>query len=409
MANYVYRARDVQGQPFNGMIAAENAVDLANRMAKEGFVLTQAREVSQEEAAMRHRRMPTSRRAVKLKQKEVLLFTTSLATFLNAGLPLLEGLQSLSQSETHARSRALMEDLVRRLQAGHSMTGALAAHPKSFSPLYLALIDAGETTGKLDIIFNELATILEWELELQARIREAATYPIILLLAMVSVVTLLLVKVIPVFAPVFSEAGIELPLPTRILLAVSGLAARSWLPAVVTVVCAVIAYKVIHRTNVGGAALDGLKLRLPLFGELLRKIALSRLFYTLRLSLQAGINVLEALRLSSNVMGNLWLSRAITQTERAIRIGHDLQVALAQTKVFPPLVLRLVAVGEQSGALVQCLEKVTQVYDKEVPSEIKRMFAAMEPLMIIIMGVVVGGIALCLFLPLFKLVGVIGG
>lgn len=409
MAQYAYKARDAQGQPLSGMIIAESEVDLANRLAREGCALTQAREISDEEAGTLRRRRPSGQHAGKLKPKEVLLFTTSLATFVSAGLPLLQGLQSLAQSERRTRSRALVEDLVKRIQAGHSLNGALAAHPGSFSPLYLALVDAGESTGKLDVILNELARMLESELDLKTKIREAAAYPVILCLAMVGVVTLLLVKVIPVFVPIFTEAGVALPVPTRILLRVSGVIAHAWPAAIAVVIAGVIAYRAFHRTKAGGPALDRAILRLPLLGGLAYKMALARFFYTLRLSLQAGINVIQALRFSGNVMGNLWLSYAVGQTERAVRIGQDLQTSLAHAGVFPPLVLRMVAVGEQSGSLVECLEKVSQFYEKEIPMEVKRIFAAFEPLMIIAMGVVVGGIALCLFLPLSKMVGVISG
>lgn len=407
MGRYAYKARDAEGQPFRGVLAAESDLELANRLAKAGFVLTQAEAVSPEYPDVSGSGSSSRRPTMRLKPREVLILTTHLATFIKAGLSLLDGLTSIGQEERRGRIRTLMEDLVRRIQSGASLKEALAAYPRSFSPLYLALVGTGETTGKLEAILENLVGILEWELDLKARIRDAATYPLLLLTAMVAVVALLLVTVIPVFAPIFAEAGVELPLPTRLLLAASRMLQQGWPLALGLTGLVATAYHLAYRAHAGAILLDRLKLRIPLFGILLHKIVLSRFFYTFRISLSAGIDAVQSLRLSREVAGNAWMNRAIAEAERAIRVGQDLHTALAHTKAFPGLVLRMVAAGEQSGALVQCIEKVNQFYDREIPATLKRMFTVFEPLMLILMGVVVGGIALCLFLPLFRMAGVL--
>lgn len=403
MARYVYKARDAAGHLSAGTIDAADELEVAAKLSKVGHFLIQAKETAPQKP------LRASLKQGRLTQKELLTFTVNLATLLNAGIPLLEGLSSLGYDVGSPRARAVIADLGKRIQAGSSLKDSLAASPASFPELYQALVGVGEATGKLDGVLNDLAQMLEWQLDLRSKLREVMTYPTILGLVMLGVVTLMVIKVIPMFKSVLGAVGVALPLPTQLALAVSDLAQRWWPLAVAQLGVLAVLIAVVNRTDRGRLLLDSAKLRVPLFGPLLQKIVLSRFCRTLSVCLNAGLNAIESLRLSMKAAGNAKVAHAVERAETAIRTGQGLRDAMAQTGVFPPLVLRMVAVGEQSGKLGQCLEKVNQFYDREIPATIRMVFALFEPIMIVCIGLVVGGIALALFLPLFRLTQALGG
>ena len=404
MGNYIYKARDVSGNPIAGNLVAVDEMDLATKLSKMGYVLTQAKEIKTDVD-----KGLIIGKAIKISQKEVLSFTIDLATLINAGVPLVEGLKGLTKDAERTSIKALLNDVTHRIEAGSSLKDALSIHPQSFPILYTSIVGMAEATGSLSTMLNELADIIEWQLDLKAKIKEVATYPIILFVTMLGTVILLVVKVIPTFAPIFSGAGVSLPLPTQIVLTTSDLTRKFWYIPLIISIISFIALKFLYRTQKGGLMLDSLKLKMPIFGTLIHKIAMTRFSHTLGLTLRGGINILEALRLSRNVVANLKISEAVKTAEVSVKTGGGLSDSLSKTRLFPPLVLRMVAVGERSGSLVQCLQKVNQFYDKEIPATIRTVFALFEPVMIVFMGVVVGGIALALFLPLFKMAAVMGG
>jgi type IV pilus assembly protein PilC len=405
MVNYIYKARDASGAIVNGAQLAENEIDLANKLSKFGYILTQIKEAGQADG----KESVAAGTRIKLNQKEVLNFTVSLSTLIKAGLPLIEGLQGLSKDAEGVRIREMVNDLSRRIESGNTLRDALAAHPETFPPLYISIVGVGEATGSLGVMLNDIAEILEWQLDLMSKVKEVASYPIILFTVMIGVIGLLVIKVIPVFAEMFSSAGGTLPLPTQIVLSASALATKFWFLPPVIIIPAISIINFIYRSEKGARILDTLKLKIPLFGTLIHKIALTRFSHTLSLSLKGGINILEALKLSRNVVRNHRISEAIKNVEDSIKIGKSLSDALSETKLFPPLVLRMVGVGERSGSLVACLQKVNVYYDKEIPATIRTIFALFEPIMLLFMGVVIGGIALALFLPLFQMATLVGG
>lgn len=399
MEKYLYTARDERGKVIKGIMIAESEAALSDKISRLGYYLTSFRTTSQSVNIEKEER----KKSLKINPKEVLRIAFQMATLLEAGLPLLEGLKDLAREADDNRIQRLLDDIRYRVESGSTLKDALTRHPQSFSPLFTSLVGAGETTGKLAKALEDLAALLEWQLDLKSKIKEAAIYPIILSIVMVGVVVLLVVKVIPMFKPIFEELETALPLATQVVLGMSDVVTKYWYIFIMVVVVFVVVYNIYDKTEQGHYNLDGIKLKLPLFGELTRKIALSRFSHTFSLSFKAGINLLTCLDISRDTAGNACIERAIKKAKESVNVGEKLATSLQVTGEFPPMVIRMIAVGEQSGALAETLTKVAIFYDKEVASTIKKIFTAFEPIMIVMMGVVVGGIAMSVFLPMFQM------
>ena len=403
MANYSYLARDDAGKQVKGVMAAENELDLANRLHNMGYFLTSVKnapDVSQKNEA----------KGGHLSQVEVLNFSNQLAISLEAGVPLLTVLKDMGISLRQKKVKLVVEDISRRVESGCTFREALAMHPRSFSPLFISIIGAGENTGKLSYVLNDLVKIIEWQLELEAKMKEASIYPIVLFCAMAGVVTILMSAVIPKFEPMFKDLNVELPLATQIVLGASKV---WWVPLVVFAVAAA-TWIIIGLYPKGRYQLDKFKLTLPIMGDLLTKISLSRFCHTFSLALRSGVNVFNALGMSAEVTGNSFIAASVSKARDYVNIGERIATSMELSGKdsgckFPDIVIRMISVGEQSGSLSETLDKVNQFYDKEVPSTVRKIFSLLEPLMILVMGVVVGGIALSVFLPLTKLVSAVGG
>jgi len=403
MANYSYLARDDAGKQVKGVMAAENELDLANRLHNLGYFLTSVKnapDVSQKNAE----------KGGHLSQVEVLNFSNQLAISLEAGVPLLTVLKDMGLSLRQKKVKLVVEDISRRVESGCTFREALAMHPRSFSPLFISIIGAGENTGKLSYVLNDLVKIIEWQLELEAKMKEASIYPIVLFCAMAGVVTILMSAVIPKFEPMFKDLNVELPLATKIVLGASKI---WWVPLVVFAVAAA-TWIIIGLYPKGRYQLDKFKLTLPIMGDLLTKISLSRFCHTFSLALRSGVNVFNALGMSAEVTGNSFIAASVSKARDYVNVGERIATSMELSGKdsgcrFPDIVIRMISVGEQSGSLSETLDKVNQFYDKEVPSTVRKIFSLLEPLMILVMGVVVGGIALSVFLPLTKLVSAVGG
>ncbi len=405
MPNYSYRARDNSGKEVRGIIGAQDEVDLGNQLNKLGCFLISCKETSASSA-----RMPVAaRQLIRLSSVELLNLTTQLAISIDAGIPLLSALRDLSVNNPNKRMKLLLEDLSRKVESGVSFRDALAVHPQVFSKLYLSIVGAGESTGKLSFVLGDLAKLLDWQLEMTSKIKEASIYPIMLFVVMVIVVIVLIVVVIPKFKPMFDELGVELPLATQMVLGLSKAFEDFWWLMLIVVAGSVLGLKIYGNTAKGGYVLDRLKLKLPIFGDLLIKISLSRFCHTFSLSLRSGVAVFNAMGIASEVMGNRYFEKSIRKAQDHVNAGERISTSLDNSGQFPTLVIRMISVGEQTGALSEVLDKVNQFYDKEVPATIKKIFAMFEPIMIMLMGVVVGGIAVAVFLPLVSIISKIGG
>lgn len=404
MPNYSYTAKDERGKTVYGTVFAPDEMDLANKISRLGYFLLKARVLSEQPSAVKIKSNIQG-----LKPKDTLTFTIHLATMLDSGIPLAQAMRNLSESAEKENIKKITEDIRSRVESGSSLKEALSCYPKSFPPIYTAIVGAGEETGKMPLCLNNLVDLLEWSLELRGKVKEAMTYPVILFCVMTGVVALLVIKVIPTFAPIFKDLGANLPLPTRIVLGVSDFVRGFWYIIIGLLFLTAGGYKAFNSTVRGGFLIDSLKLRLPLFGSLLRKVAISRFCRTFSLTLKSGVNILSSLKISGEVIGNRRLARMIKKAGDSVNIGEKLTASLANSREFPPLVVQMVSAGEQSGSLSEALDRVNRFYDREVPASIRRMFAVFEPLMIIFMAVVVGGVALAIFLPIFQMSQLIGG
>ena len=397
MKRYLYTARDDKGKLIRGILIAENDSELANKVAHLGYFLTGFKP------------LPGGARRVALKKikrltpKEVFTFTLELSTLIDAGLPLLEGLRNLVSTSKDERVRGVIDEIRRRVEAGSSLREAISYHPQSFSRIYEALIGAGEATGRLVQVLKDLARFLEWQIELKAKIKEASAYPTILFFVMVGVITLLVVKVIPSFKPIFEQAQVELPLPTQIVLGVSSFVRKFWYLFIAFFIILLTGYKLYYNTLKGRYIMDSIKLKIPIIGEFVHKVVLSRFAHIFSLGFRAGVNILTCLDIAQEACGNAKMEEAVKRVRDSVNMGRKIAMSLEESREFPPLMVRMVSIGEQSGNLPQVLDKVAGFYDEEVSRGVKRLFTFIEPLMIIVMGVVVGGIAASIFLPLFKM------
>lgn len=400
MPKYSYVARDEKGKTKRGVITAADETDLANRVHTLGYFLVKS-QISKDSKAK------SSAKGV-IKEKDLLNFTIHLGTLIESGVPLVEGLRDLAQNTENVVLAGVLDDVRSRVESGSSLKEALAMHPKSFSGLYLALIGAGEATGKLTFALQQLADYIEWQMDLKGKMKEAAIYPILLSVAMVGVVVLLITKIVPLFKPMFEQMDIELPFATQVVMGLSTIAEKYWLHSIIVMVLLGVGTKILSMNPKGKFVIDSLKLKIPIFGELIHKIIISRFCHILSLSIQSGVSVLGAMDIALQSMGNVRLEKATKKARDSVNLGEKIATSIKDTGEFPPIVVRMISVGEESGKLSQTLEKVSNFYDKEIPRTMKKIFAMFEPIMIMVMGVLVGGIAMSIFMPMFKLTDSIG-
>ncbi|MDD5654313.1 MAG: type II secretion system F family protein [Candidatus Omnitrophica bacterium] len=400
MPKYQYTARDEFGKQVRGLMVAQDETDLGNKLDHLGYVLTGIKSKTRESKA--------KIKSKGLNQSELLEFTLHLSTLLNAGVPLVTGLRDLARDAENPSLQKSIDEIRQRVEAGSSLKESAEAFPRSFPKLYTAILGVGESTGKLGDVLTDLSKFMEWQMELKAKIKEAATYPIIIFTVMILVVTALMIKVIPIFEPLFSDVGVKLPTVTLVLINTSKAIRQYWYVVLLAIAGFIFLFKTYAATERGRYNIDSIKLRLPILGDLVRKIAISRFCHILALALRSGMDLLSALTLGADVTANERLSQSIQMAKKAVNYGEKLANALEVSEEFPPLVIRMVSLGEQSGALTYTLDKVNEYYDKEVPATIKRFFTLFEPLIIIFMGVMVATIALAVLLPIFTLVQMVG-
>jgi type IV pilus assembly protein PilC len=401
MPQYSYTGVDDFGKSVKGLLAAENEEELASKLAQGGYYLLSASKVEAKEKGGYKFSLAWGR----IKPREIITFTHHLSTVISAGIPIIQGLEDLVEQTHDERFKAILTEVKNDVQGGRRLSEALMRHPKVFSELYVNILKAGEATGELDKVLQDLASFLEWQEELRGNIRQATWYPMILVIAITLLVGFLFTFVFPKITKVLVELNIELPLPTKIVIAVSEFMKNNWYKLVGGVVVIVAAWKTMGRFTWGRLAQDSFKLRLPIFGELIRKIALSRFSHFLSLLFRAGVDIIQSLTVVEKVVGNEVIARIIRNAREQVRTGRHLSEPLKKSKQFPPLVVRMVTIGEVSGELDKSLEKVSQFYDREIPITVKKVFTFLEPVMLLFLAFIVGFVALSMFLPLYNSLG----
>jgi type IV pilus assembly protein PilC len=398
MPYFNYTIRDANGQTRSGKVEAPNAEELKKRLQSEGL---QVLEVTEDRKAPR---VPAGGYG-RVKLSDLAIFARQFSTMLDAGVSLIRCLDVLQAQTNNARLRKILMDLSARVESGESLSRSMARHPKAFSQLIIGLIRAGEVGGVLEESLQRIAGFLEKDVELRRKIRSALTYPVIVLLAAIGIVIFLVSWLVPQFAQLFKELGIkEMPAPTQFLIDLSALFTQRWYVVIIAVVAILIAYKLFVSTRVGRRVADRVKLRVPVFGPLHHKIVMARFSRTMGTLLASGVPILQAMETVAGVVGNSVVSDAVIESRARIREGEKIADPLQRSKMFPPMVVHMVSVGEESGSLDHMLNKIADFYENEVEMTIASLTAAIEPVMIVLLGFIVGFIVISMFLPMIEVI-----
>jgi type IV pilus assembly protein PilC len=344
----------------------------------------------------------------KIKEKNVVVFCRIFSTMINAGLPLIQCLDLLAQQEQNKTFSKIIKSIKEDIEGGNSLTNALKKYPKIFDELFVNLIAAGEAGGILDVILERLSNYMEKAMKLKARVKGALTYPAAVLVISVAVVILLLYKVIPVFKKMFEGMGGQLPALTQLLITASEFTQKYIIFIIGIIVVIVVAFRRFYNTEKGKWTIDSLVLKSPVFGELLKKVAVAKFARTLSTMMSSGVPILEGLSIVSKTAGNVVIEDALMKTRQSISEGRSIAEPLEETKLFPPMVVQMIAVGEATGALDSMLSKIANFYDDEVDVAVDAMTALLEPVMMVFLGGIVGGMIVAMYLPIFKLASVVG-
>lgn len=396
MPTYAYAARGRDGRTQRGSLAAENRHALVQALQSRGLTVEPS-SISEKTSGSKL----TTRR---VKAVELLLFTRQMATMVNAGLPLLQSLDILAEQTEDQQFSRIIQAIAQDVEGGETFSEALRKYHRVFPDLYVSMVRAGEASGDLDGVLIQLADYMEATAELKRRIRSAMTYPVVAFSMIILMATGLIMFVVPQFAVIFNELGGTLPAPTRILIMISDIL-RTWksILVVLGVIAAVIAVRMYKQTPSGAFNLDKLKLKIPIFGKLNRKASVSRFTRTLATLTRSGVPILQAMEIVERTCGNEVFARAISSSADSVRNGETLADPLARSGEFPPMVTRMISVGEKTGALEQMLEKISDFYDSEVKATVDSLTSLIEPLLIMFMGIIVGGIVIALFLPILQI------
>ena len=343
-----------------------------------------------------------------VNEKSIVVFCRIFSTMINAGLPLIQCLELLAQQEQNKIFAKIIKSIKDDIEGGTSLTDALKKYPKIFDDLFVNLIAAGEAGGMLDIILGRLSDYLEKAMKLKKRVKGAMTYPLAVLFISFGVVALLLLKVIPVFQKMFEGMGGQLPGPTAMLIAASDFAQTYFLFIIAIMVIAYIGFNRFYKTEKGRFLVDTLVLKAPVFGPLLKKVAVAKFSRTLSTMMSSGVPIMEGLNIVSKTSGNKVVEKALLKTRQSISEGRTIAEPLAETGIFPSMVVQMIAVGEATGALDTMLSKIADFYDDEVDSAVDAMTALLEPVMMVFLGGVVGGMIIAMYLPIFKMASVVG-
>jgi type IV pilus assembly protein PilC len=343
-----------------------------------------------------------------VEEKNVVVFCRIFSTMIDAGLPLIQCLSILAEQEENKAFSKILRTIKEDIEGGTSLTDSLKKHPKVFDDLFVNLIAAGEAGGILDVVLQRLSAYLENAMRLKAAVKSAMTYPITVLCIAAGVVTLLLLKVIPTFQKMFADMGGELPGPTAMVVGMSEFMQNYWWVLGIIVAAILIGLKAFYKTEKGHWTIDALMLKAPLIGNVLRKVAVAKFTRTLATMMSSGVPILEGLNIVSKTAGNVVIEAAVVKTRQAISEGQSIAEPLSASGVFPPMVVQMIAVGEATGALDIMLNKIADFYDDEVDAAVKGMTAMIEPIMMVFLGGVCGGMIIAMYLPIFKMASVVG-
>ncbi len=340
--------------------------------------------------------------------REIVIFTRQFATMINSGLPLVQSLDILAEQTENDKLQRVVREVLYDVESGNTLADALGKHPKIFTKLYVNMVAAGEAGGILDTILLRLATFLEKNDALARKIKGAMIYPAVIFGVAAAAVLVLLIFVIPTFQEMFAQAGVPLPMPTQIVIGMSAILQAYWWALLAGIAGTVFAIRTYYKTDQGQLVIDRILLKMPLVGDLQRKAAVARFTRTLGTLVSSGVSILEGLEITAKTAGNRVIHDAVMGSRSSIAGGNTISGPLKESGVFPPMVVQMIHVGEQTGGLDEMLSKIADFYDDEVDSAVSALLAAMEPFMIVVLGVVVGGMIVAMYLPIFDMIGAVG-
>ena len=396
MPAFTYTARNAAGELKTATVEAANAQDVVAQLRRQRMTVVKVDENAKPKKI-----------SGSIKMRDIVIFTRQFSTMINAGLPLVQALDILAKQTENKVLAAATRDIVFDVESGHTVADALAKHPKAFSELYVNMVAAGEAGGILDTILMRLATFMEKNDALVRKVKGAMIYPGVIMSVAVIAISVLLIFVIPVFQNMFAGVGMALPLPTRVVIAASNFLRGYWWAVIAAGVGGSFMFKRYYASSSGKLVIDRLMLRIPVLGDVLRKSAVSRFTRTLGTLISSGVSILDGLEITAKTAGNRVIQDAIMQSRASIAGGDTIAAPLQKSQVFPPMVISMIAVGEQTGGLDEMLSKIADFYDEEVDAAVSNLLSLLEPIMIVFLGVVVGGMVVAMYLPIFDMINAV--
>ena len=409
MPAYSYKARDRSGRLVEAVMEAASQRDVAANLRDKGLVPT---EITLPKTGMQADiKLPAFLNfGGKITLRDVTVFSRQFATVINAGLPVVQSLAILQRQAEKDSLKNALKQIREEVETGLPLSEALSKHPKIFNRLYVYLVRAGEASGNLDGILERVATYQEKQAALRGKLKSALTYPTVVLTIALAVTYFLLTGIVPQFAGILTQLGGELPLITRILMAISDFLLNQWWLLLLMIVGSVVGITLSYRTNRGRHVIDALLLKMPVVGNLIQKTAIASFSNTFGLLLKSGVNIIEAIEITKGTAGNVIVEDVLEDAKQAVQRGEQISVTLVnKPKVFPPLVSSMISIGEETGAVDAMMEKIAGFYEREVNEAVESLTAALEPLLIVFLGGVVGFIVAGMFLPMFAIIGQLSG
>jgi type IV pilus assembly protein PilC len=398
MPSYSWKGKNRIGEMQEGVIVAETRDAAAAMLRRNGIQVI----------GVKNQAAASTKSLGKIKPKDLAIFTRQFSVMIDAGLPLVQCLEILGAQQADKGFRKIIDAVRRDVEQGATLQAALSKHPKGFNDLYVNMVGAGEAGGILDVILQRLSQYIEKAVKLTAKVKSAMTYPITVIVIAISVVVIIMVKVIPVFSQMYEGLGSRLPTPTLMCMALSGVIINYWYWVIGAIAIIWMGTQQYYKTNSGKLQIDTLILKIPVLGDMLLKVGTARFCRTLGTLTSSGVPILEGMEITARTAGNQVLHNAIISAKTAVEQGRNISTPLAETKVFPPMVVQMVGVGEATGALDAMLSKVADFYEDEVDNAVAALTSLMEPIMIAILGVIIGFIVVAMYLPIFNLANVFG-
>lgn len=398
MPAYAWKGKNRLGEIQEGVIVAEGRDGAVASLKRNGIQVLSVKPQS----------ATAGKSLGKVKSKDLAIFTRQFSVMIDAGLPLVQCLEILGAQQVDKGFQRIIAAVRTDVEQGATLQAALAKHPKAFNDLYVNMVGAGEAGGILDIILQRLSGYIEKAVKLTSKVKGAMTYPVTIICIAIAVVAVIMVKVIPVFSQMYEGMGSALPVPTQVCIGISNVLIHYFPLVLLFIVIVVVGTRQYYKTQTGRLQIDSLMLKIPIIGDLLRKVAVARFCRTLGTLTSSGVPILEGMDITARTAGNVVIQNAILKSREAVEQGRNIAGPLAETKVFPPMVVQMVGVGEATGALDAMLGKVAEFYEEEVDNAVAALTALMEPLIIALLGGIIGFIVIAMYMPIFNLANVLG-